>query len=137
MKELTVIRETYTSESTTGKLLWDGEFVCYTLEPRADASQGKPYCIPEGRYAVTLGWSNKRGCVVPCVCKVPGFSNIEIHMGNYPKDTEGCLLVGIGVYDDFVSGSRVAFEELMRLLFESGVNTWPIVTFITYERKPV
>lgn len=120
---LTVQRDTFTDNSTTGELLMDGTFFCYTLEPRSDQSQGKPYCIPAGTYSVTLGWSEKNKMIVPHVLDVPGFEEIEIHPGNFPSDTEGCLLVGLTRDVDVVNSSREAFRDLMaRLNGQSGIT---------------
>lgn len=51
--------------------------------------------IPEGRYKVVMAGSEKFGRPLPLLLNVPGFSGIRIHMGNYPQDTEGCILVGV------------------------------------------
>lgn len=120
--KLTVFRQLGTANSTPGVLEVNGIFQCYTLEPRADQSQGKPFCIPAGSYQVALEVSPKftakygHEFVTPHVLNVPGFEAIEIHIGNYPKDTEGCLLVGETRSADMVGNSALAFESLMTLL---------------------
>lgn len=110
---LTVTRQLGTLNSTPGMLDIDGLFFCYTLEPRTDSSQGKPYAIPAGTYPISLEMSHKFGFVTPHVNNVPGFTAIEIHPGNFPKDTEGCCLVGESRATDFVGDSREAFHALM------------------------
>jgi len=116
--ELTVQRLAPTPNSTPGMMDIDGIFFCYTLEPRSDTTHGKPYCIPAGTYPVTLEMSPKFGFVTPHVNDVPGFTEIEIHIGNFPKDTEGCCLVGFSRAEDFVGDSREAFAALMAKLVE-------------------
>ena len=111
--ELTIERVTFSPNSTVGKLSIDGKFFCFTLEPRQDRSEGKPYCIPTGTYKVTLELSPRFETVTPHIQDVPGFTEIEIHRGNFPGDTEGCTLVGVGCGIDMVTGSKQAFYALM------------------------
>ena len=114
--KLLVQRDTFTDNSVTGELSVDGDFQCFTLEPRADQSQGKPYCIPEGTYVVTLEMSEHFGCITPHLQAVPGFTAVEIHWGDFPKDTLGCTVVGQTRTADAVWSSKVAFEALMNIL---------------------
>ena len=114
--KLVVQRDTFTVNSTSGELSIDETFFCYTLEPRSDRSEGKPYCIPVGTYPIALLESPRFGMVTPHVLDVPGFSEIEIHPGNFPGDTEGCCLVGGSRGVDFVGGSRRVFSGLMQKL---------------------
>ena len=111
--ELVIQRDTFTANSTTGLMSIDGVFQAYTLEPRQDRSEGKPYCIPAGTYRVTLELSPRFEMVTPHLQDVPGFTEIEIHPGNFPADTEGCTLVGQSRGVDIVGSSRPAFFALM------------------------
>jgi|ERR1700733_4280024 Family of unknown function (DUF5675) len=114
--KLVIQRDTFTDNSTTGELSVDGAFLCYTLEPRSDQSEGKPYAIPQGTYPVTLEMSAHFKEVTPHLQNVPGFTEIEIHPGNWPSDTEGCTIVGASRGVDMVGSSRLAFGQLMEKL---------------------
>lgn len=120
--KLTVFRQLGTANSTPGVLEVNGIFQCYTLEPRADQSQGKPFCIPAGSYHVALEVSPKftakygKPFVTPHILNVPGFDYIEIHRGNDEADTHGCTLVGETRHTDWVGNSELAFDALMARL---------------------
>lgn len=114
MLRLKVSRQAFTPLSTQGSLLIQGLPFCHTLEPRKDQSQGKPFCIPIGSYKVELLPSHHFKTITPHILDVPGFTDIEIHWGNAPQDTEGCLLVGDTADKDWVGQSRTTFDALMR-----------------------
>lgn len=110
---------------TEGELHIDGTFFCYTLEDIVRAAgvkvPGQTAIPPQlGQqamiYKVTLAMSAKHGMIVPHVLDVPMFVAIEIHWGNWAKDTEGCLLVGMTRGADFIGSSKVAFQKLMDVL---------------------
>ena len=120
--QLKLIAIKKTPNSTISTLLINEEFFCYVLE---DVDRGLTQtmslvdilakkvpgqtAIPEGTYDVTIDFSNRFQCDMPLIENVPGYQGIRIHSGNYPKDTEGCLLVGNDVAPDMVLNSRVAF----------------------------
>lgn len=120
MTQIVITRDTFTENSTAGIMTVDGKQVCFTLEPRTDRSLGKPYCIPAGLYTVQLLLSPRFQMITPHVMDVPGFTEIEIHPGNTPSDTEGCTLVGTDRGVDIVTSSRTAFADLMKLLEGQG-----------------
>jgi hypothetical protein len=117
---LTVNRFKYDNQSTQGSLGIDGIFECYTLEPKKDQSGGKPYCIPAGIYSYVIGISSRFSRNVIKVLDVPGFTDIEIHPGNFPGDTHGCTVVGSVEGNDFVGHSNFEFGELMSKVNISG-----------------
>ena len=101
---------------TVGRVFVDGEYLFNSLE---DKDRGLHYLMPEeniknikiagktaipvGTYPLTLSvspkfkirpWAKKYKGLVPEILDVPGFSNVRLHPGNGPEDTDGCPLVG-------------------------------------------
>jgi len=129
-----VERKWLTEKATCGTIT-AGDLHFFTLEPPTRHDDVKPRAIPAGTYNVTLRFSPKHQRMVPHVEDVPGFEEIEIHWGNYPHDTEGCLLVGETHSDDFVGESKLAFFQLYSLLREMQAEGSDLV--ITYVDPPV
>lgn len=120
--ELTLARDRYTTKSTTGQLSVDGKYECFILEDRIrppGLKVKKETCIPAGRYRVILVWSPKHKREVPLLVDVPNYTGVEIHPGNYPIDTEGCLLPGRYRLDDIVRQSVVAYDGLFVKISEA------------------
>jgi hypothetical protein len=117
--EIRVVRDEFTSQSTTSRVFVNGEQMFYGLEPAKRDPPYKPRAIPVGTYEVRNIYSDKHKRIVPHVVNVPGFQEIEIHIGNYPHDTEGCLLIGRTRSKDFVAGSAEAFDELYTLTLKA------------------
>ena len=123
---LLVERDTFTALSTTGKMYINGKFVCYTLEPvwLDMPTDVKPRAIPEGVYKVIIAYSPKHKRDVPLYEGIDGFEEVEIHIGNYPKDTLGCQLVGLDRQADSVLHSTEAFINVvfpvLNQAFQSG-----------------
>ena len=115
--KLEVIREIETSKSIIGRLFVDGQNECFTLEPsRTNPVHAGHPAIPAGEYKVELTFSPHFQIVTPEVFNVPGRSDIRIHIGNFPKDSLGCTLVGESRSENAVNASKMAFEKLMTLL---------------------
>lgn len=112
--KLLVMRDIFTNLSVLSEISLDGVQLWYGLEPPNRAQ--KPCCIPPGTFVVKLGWSDHFNMIVPKIQDVPNFTAVEIHPGNFPKDTHACLLVGEHRAEDDVTQSRVAFDELMAKL---------------------
>ena len=142
--ELTVDRITKTDQSTTGNFSINGVFECYCLEPtdrgltsdmsladiQAIKIQDKT-AVPIGRYSVTKYFSPKNNATVPLLQDVPDYGYVEIHVGNFPKDTDGCLLLGTDIGPDEVLNSKVAVAAFYPKFFaalDAGEDV-----FITYQ----
>lgn len=124
-----------------GEMTLNGKHLCYTLEP---AYEREPHpAIPAGTYPLTLQpsgevytWmcstltshetdgedintvANFVHDGIPLLENVPGRSGIEIHIGNFPKDTLGCTLTGSAQGKGTVTGSTVAYYKIYPILRE-------------------
>ena len=103
--------------STTGELLIDGKFFCYTLEDvEREAKIFGVTAIPKGEYKVALTLSPRFKQVLPLLLDVPGYTGVRIHSGNTADDTEGCILVGDRVGKGFLYNSRNTLKKLLERL---------------------
>ena len=120
--ELTLTRTTKRKGCTLGVLAVDGKEMCDTMEPtwrdlaHGGRKQKGKTAIPEGRYALVVTKSPKFKKWLPLLLGVPGFDGVRIHSGNTPKDTQGCILVGQNRKKGMVLNSRIAMEEIMKIL---------------------
>lgn len=91
MSMLTLIRDVNGDKAILGKLYFNGGIVCYTLENAAKA-------IPCGVYLVQNSKSLKFKRELPLLWNsdVSSTRGIRIHVGNTAKDSQGCILVGMG-----------------------------------------
>ena len=91
MGMLTLIRDVNGDKAILGKLYLNGAIVCYTLENAAKA-------IPTGVYLVQNSMSPKFKRELPLMWNsvVSSSRGIRIHRGNTSKDSQGCILVGMG-----------------------------------------
>lgn len=139
--ELTLKRIAKKATYTIGKLYIDGTYFCDTLE---DTDRGLDQsmdlqtilskkkkgitAIPTGTYHITLDVVSpkysKRSAYnfcqgkVPRLLDVPGYDGILIHIGNYPKDTEGCILVGYNTQVGAVLNSTTTFKNFYAIIKE-------------------
>ena len=133
------IKRFKTPDYCIGKLLINGVYLCDTLE---DTDRGLKQtdslshiksvkvagstAIPIGRYRVVMNvrspkysdfrkykWAEPYNGYLPRLLDVPGFDGILIHVGNYQKDTEGCILVGKNTVKGAVMESTITFYRLM------------------------
>ncbi len=103
---------------TRGELILD---TCkfQTLEPSSPI-------IPDGTYLINLSYSptfSKKypytvvlGGKVPEIVGVSGHFGLRIHVGNYPSDTKGCILIGTAGTDSSVLNSSLAYRQFCALL---------------------
>jgi len=118
-----LIRDTFSENSVIGELFLDGERMCDTLENPWLDNQRNISCIPEGEYKVRLRLpreSATRDYVHLLVKDVENRSYILFHRGNTAKDTRGCILVGLGSQQDFVSNSVLAMDLLIKEIVNLG-----------------
>lgn len=106
-------------------------FSCVTLE-------NYDKIIPEGEYEGELTYSlkfsndlfyKKNGIYVPEIMNVEGRSGIRIHVGNFVKDTTGCILLGESVTTNGISNSKHTYERFMSLWLPHERKTGEIGRF--------
>ena len=115
--KIVVVRDTFTENSTIGKMLIDGAFFCYTLEDTIrDTKIAGETAIPYGTYKVIVNMSNRFKRLMPLLLDVKGFEGVRIHNGNTKEHTHGCILVGATKSKDFIGDSKVTFNKLMAKL---------------------
>ncbi len=120
---LLIIRDTFTKESTIGRLFINGESFCDTLENPYINNERNISCIPEGQYKVRLRLpreSATRNYLHLLVQDVPNRSYILFHRGNTAKDTSGCILVGNGREHNAVNNSRLAMDLVIKEILNLG-----------------
>lgn len=115
------------SSATIGELWVNDTHLCDTLEDRVRPEGEKIYgktAIPEGIYEMVLSYSPRFKKILPEILNVPNFTGIRIHCGNSSADSSGCILVGTwdGEKEDWISDSKIAFNELMSLLQKAADN---------------
>lgn len=115
------------SSATIGELYIDKKYIADTLEDRVRPEGKKVYgktAIPEGTYEVKLTYSPRFKKILPEILNVPNFSGIRIHSLNKAEESEGCIGVGEwnGKDTNWISNSRIAFNELMSLLQKAANN---------------
>tara|TARA_R100000656_G_scaffold92221_1_gene66907 strand:+ start:1001 stop:1444 length:444 start_codon:yes stop_codon:yes gene_type:complete len=126
--DLLIERDIYTEKSTSGKLYFNGEFLCYTGEMSWLENKQSISCIPLGVYFCRIRKAEEsasRKYDHLLVKDVPGRSYILVHIGNYlnsqdlsSSDSRGCILPGMNRKKDFVGDSTTAQNLLMKRVHE-------------------
>jgi hypothetical protein len=141
-----LLKRRFKGESyTIGSLYVDGVYFCDTLEDTdRGLTQSMPLseirklkiagqtAIPTGTYKVVTNvvspkYSTREayrfcGGKVPRLLDVPGYEGVLIHIGNYAKDTEGCILVGENKVKGQVVNSTATFKRLYELMTDAEIE---------------
>jgi len=124
MAILNLKRVAFLKDRTLGKLSVRGIEEMATLELPWLNNSPQVSCIPAGTYVLEKRNSPKYGDHF-WVKNVPGRDMILIHSGNTPKDTHGCILVGLNMADiDHdglmdVTSSKAALKLLNEILYDN------------------
>jgi len=105
--EMTVQRRAPIGTAIPGEVTIGGQHAAYTLERLGVA-------IPTGRYKLDLYHSPHFGRLMPILLDVPGRADILIHWGDYPQNSDGCILVG---KEQDVNGDIWHTQEMFQELF--------------------
>jgi len=124
-----------TEKSTIGLLQIDGKLEAFTLEdPVREEKIPEVTAIPKGTYEVKLReeggmirrYQRKFGEIehpgMLWLQEVPGFEWVYLHIGNNPKNTDGCILVA-SIYDvrqpDIIGASTVAYRKVYKQILQA------------------
>jgi hypothetical protein len=154
---ITVVRINDNGQNTLSKIFIDDNFECFGLEdtfrPKKVYGQTR---IPKGLYDLTLRtvggkhsqYTNHRNATIRSIHKgmlwvrnVPGFEYILIHIGNYARDTHGCLLVGKDwVYNQqrrerMITNSTDAYINFYNKVYEDTSNGNVEIMFLDADRN--
>lgn len=114
--EIYLNRGTYTPRATIGLLKFE-DYDAFILEDpvRKQKVYGET-AIPAGRYRIVPLLSPSRKHLMPYLMDVPNFTGIQIHPGNTPLDTRGCLIPGKVTVGNAVYKSTEAYMEICERL---------------------
>lgn len=130
--KILIVRSVFNKDCTIGEVFVNGAFFCYSLEPVDRglwADMPKRYleerkvtgktAIPYGEYSVVWTYSYKFKRAMPLLVDVPCFTGIRIHSGNYPQDTQGCIILGNWLGGSEVKASRKYTTRLDNLITDA------------------
>lgn len=110
-------RDDQTDERTLGTLRGDdgdeSTIVAQTLELPWKDNQPDVSCIPAGTYECVLKFSPEHNMNLYWITGVPNRADVEIHIGNFPSNTKGCVLLGDTREADAIDNSGDAFHRFM------------------------
>lgn len=125
MVTIEVRRDTYTNTSIISRMTVRSDktkkiFAGYALENAHAGVLRNKMPTPQGCYRATIRKDGHLGWRIQLL-GVPGHTAIEIHHGNYPRNSQGCFLVGLTKSDNFVGHSDKAMSEI-RSIVESDAS---------------
>ena len=133
MKLFTLYRVASGPNGCLGVMVHDNEPLCVTLEATYVNDAGEWYTkIPQGSHVAQRAMFNKGGYETYEIF-VPGHDELKIHIGNYRRQTDGCILVGERFGDleirskPWIQHSASAFWRFMGLANKAEVIKLVIV----------
>lgn len=110
-----LVRKTKTPESLISELYVNGVKIGYALELPWRDNKPRVSCIPAGHYTAFIrkAQTSKWGYDVIQLHSVPERTAIQIHRGNYARNSLGCILPGTSTTPDAVWDSETALNAIM------------------------
>ncbi|GHU15232.1 hypothetical protein AGMMS50225_28350 [Betaproteobacteria bacterium] len=138
--KILIVRKWETTESTISELSF-GTVRGYVLErPGPDTTtSGLRLRVPVGTYKIQWHDSGLAGVSpynpVPELfnASVPVDRHILIHNGNYPSNTDGCLLVGTTKSTNAVGSSVSMLNKLKEFVTEKGIDNVRVIISDNYQ----
>lgn len=128
--EITLSRGHDSGESTVGIISTKNKAFVSLEDTHRDIKVAGKTCIPKGRYEIKFrevlsGLTRKYQSQFDwfeyhlMLQNVPNFNYVYMHIGNYPKNTDGCILVARTLdtsREDMIQNSRQSFKEFYILI---------------------
>jgi hypothetical protein len=112
-------RDYHSKHGTFGVLTGSNNGPLFTLEETE-------YEIPSGRYPIEMTYSPHFRRYLPLLI-VPNRQAIRLHEGNWPRDSSGCILLGLTRGRGMILQSRAALDPLViqiRQALDSHEPVW-------------
>jgi hypothetical protein len=117
---VTIHREYSDANCTSGYLAVNGTIKAYTLEKPWRGNAPLISAIPGGRYSAILRYDHSDQWRIE-LKDVPDRTNVQIHTGNVPDNSEGCILIGKELGGDLCSikagTSAPAYRDLKNAFY--------------------
>ncbi len=113
--KITIDRKVKGDDCTQGYILVNGEVMAYTLELPDKNNENNLSSVPKGSYEAKIRTDGSLGWRIE-LFNVPGREHIEIHIGNFTSDIEGCILIGTKVDLDNCTVTNSYKHEAMEKL---------------------
>lgn len=116
----------FRSDGIFGELVDDNHnLIAHTLQHSyGDDASGWTPKIPDGEYLCVRGMHRLHNMTEDFetfeITGVEGHTNLLFHWGNYDADSEGCVLLGMGIAESapgiqMITFSKAAFARLMKI----------------------
>jgi hypothetical protein len=138
---VTISRQYPGNKCTSGYLAVDGKIIAYALERPWLDNLNDISAIPAGKYKAHLRYDKGDHWRIQ-LDGVPNRKGVQIHVGNQPDQSKGCVLVGEKLDSDLCSleGSKKAYAKLKKAFYgseeEGAYDPRDIVVEIVGDQKP-
>ncbi len=147
--KFTVSGQIFTPNSVVSELSIDGKHECYILEPTWRGNDNANHvefktAISETAYKIIVDWSPRFNRMMPHIMALSDYqfgpimfnaAGVRLHWGNFPKDSEACLLCGTTEGADFVGHSVDEFTPLFNKIMQQ-LNTGSIDLEVIRNHEP-
>jgi hypothetical protein len=120
---VTIDRKYSGATCTSGYIEINGKIIAYTVELPWNGNKPFMSSIPAGSYYAILRYDKPDRWRIQLE-GVPNRSGVQIHTGNGPDDTEGCILIGTDLNTDLCSlkggTSRPAYAAFKKAFYGSA-----------------
>jgi len=100
-------------------------FSGYTMENAHAGDNGNKGPIPAGTYDAKVRTDHMPNRVE--LQNVPGYKNIQIHNGSYPRNFKGCFGAGTSHSTDFLGGTKNAMDQINNIIQLDGTGNITVI----------